>query len=288
MIVQKIKTQLSENRSFSIRVDHSPRYHNSWHYHEEIELIFIVKGRGTYYIGDCIKNFKEGDLIIIGSNIPHYWLFDDDYFDGSQNYKIEVFVLHFRPSLFSSDFLLLPENKFIFRLLSHSKKSIKLTGFDEKQVLDHFGNLASPSNQNHVLSLLTLLQDLTHCQHEALISQQYAKLSHFHEQEKLNKVFEFLRLNFKSKVTLEEVSEIAGLTNNSFCRYFKTNTGKTFIEFLIDIRINYACKLLSESNAPIKEILYSSGFSNSVSFHKKFKELTGMTPTEYRKVHKLV
>lgn len=287
MLVQKVTPEIADNSSFSIRLDTSPQMHNLWHYHEELEIVLIEEGRGTCYIGDFINSFKEGDLILIGSNTAHYWLFDDEFLDGDNNFQIKVHVLHFRSSIFGSDFLNLAENKQIQNLLTNTRNSLKFNEYTYTQISSLFARLIQKSPFNPIISLLELLQKLAQCKPEKLISSEYANQSRLHELERLNKVFEYLRINFRNKITLNDVSELAGLTVNSFCRFFKANTGKTFIEFLIEIRINYASKLLVETFDSVKEISLKSGFNNSVSFHKKFKELKQLTPTDYRNRHRI-
>lgn len=287
MLVQKVTPEIAENSSFSIRKDTSPQMHNLWHYHEELEIVLIEEGRGTCYIGDFINNFKEGDLILIGSNTAHYWLFDDEFLDGDNNFQIKVHVLHFRSSIFGSDFLNLPENKQIQNLLTNTRNSLKFGDYDYKQIESLFLRLTQKLPVNSLLLLLELLQKLSLSKPDKLISSEYANQSRLHELDRLNKVFEYLRVNFRSKITLHDVSELAGLTVNSFCRFFKANTGKTFVEFLIEIRINYASKLLVETLDSVKEISLKSGFNNSVSFHKKFRELKQLTPTDYRNKHRI-
>ncbi|WP_164108303.1 MULTISPECIES: AraC family transcriptional regulator [Sphingobacterium] len=278
--------QLSLDRtyynSFHIRQDSYPRNHNSWHYHEELEFIWIYKGSGTLFIGDCIQNFAEGDAVLIGSNLPHYWLFEN-FRSDNLDAPIDCIVVHFKKDFAGSDFFNLPEMVQLKQLIQDSEKGLMIRDAASPSLGQH---LKSMLDTEGVLKFTFLLQSLAQyatLPYEKLVSDNYAILNHSNDERRMNDVMNYIREYYKGKIELSKLANQAKMTKNSFCRYFKYKTGKTPIQFVSEIRVAHACRLLKNTNLSLKEICYDSGFNNFVSFHKTFKEQLKLTPTEYRK-----
>ncbi len=281
MIIKQLAVPKTDNQSFQIRRDYIPRHQSVWHYHEELELVHIFKGSGTLFLGDCIKPFESGDTVLIGPQIPHYWLFDNYPYNLAES-SIDCLVIHFLKDFNIPHIFHAPEFKHLKDVLDKAARGAFLSHQFDNLSTKYLGNIDQRSGILKFSLLLQFLDGMRELPIELLTSENYARLNHTEDQFRMNSLMEYIRLNFKQKIKLEDLAHIAGLTENSFCRYFKQRTGKTPIQFITEIRISHACFQLRNSQSSLKEICYDSGFNNFVSFHKLFKLHTGETPNTYK------
>lgn len=281
---QLLKVEPEPAFSFSVRKDVVPHKNNLWHYHSELELIYFKEGSGIQFIGDSIQRFKKGDVLLLGSNLPHYWRFDSQYFNGSP-IRPDIRVTHFKEDFWGNVFLDLPENRALKTLFEKSRLGLQLKGEAKLHVAKKLNKMLKINlPAERLILLLKTLSFLSNTTDFSLLS---TKNYHFNvdgkEKDRINNIYNFVLSNFKQKITLDEVASLAGMSTNSFCRYFKSKTNKTFSRFLIEIRIGHACKLLVDSDMSVKELCFESGFNNFASFHKYFKEITSKSPLAYRR-----
>ena len=280
---QLLKVSKGPDRSFSVRRDLVPHVNNRWHYHSEVELIHFKKGEGTQFIGDSIKRFKPGDVVLVGPDLPHYWRFDEAYFEENASAKSDVRVAHFSEAFWGSSFLDLPENKTIKTVLGKAKRGIQVSGHAKLKVAELLEQLLRADGIQRIILLMEALSVIG-CSTQLIslssIGFQPAKVV---ESDRINSIYEYSIKNFKRKIHLEEIAEVANISPNSFCRYFKSRTRKTYSRFLIELRVGHACKLLIENTHCFKRLCYESGFNNFTSFHKYFKMITGKSPLAYQK-----
>jgi AraC-like DNA-binding protein len=281
---QFLKVEPGPALSFSIRKDIVPHKNNLWHYHPELELIYFKEGSGIQFIGDSIQRFNKGDVLLLGANLPHYWRFDSQYFTGSIVHP-DVRVVHFKEDFWGNTFLDLPENRGIKMLFEKAKSGMHLKGGAKQRVAKKLNKLIKTgvSTERIILLFKTLSLISTTDDYSLLSSNGYCFTVEDKEKDRINAIYNFILANFNQKISLNEVAELAGMSPNSFCRYFKSKTGKTFSRFLIEIRIGHACKLLVDSDMSVKELCFESGFNNFASFHKYFKEITSKSPLAYRR-----
>lgn len=278
-----LKVQKRNGYSFSVRRDLVPYINNRWHYHNEVELIHFKNGQGTQFIGDSIKRFKSGDVVIVGKNLPHYWRFDDIYFEENANISADVRVAHFTENFWGEDFLNLPENNNLKVILEISKRGLQITGKPRQVVADILEQLEVSTASKRIILLMEALSTISHCKRLTPLSS-IGFRPDFNESDnyRINAIYEYSIKNFKEKIQLKEIADIANISPNSFCRYFKSRTGKTYSRFLIELRVGYACKLLVENKECIKRLCFESGFNNFTSFYKYFKMVTGKSPLTYQ------
>lgn len=281
---QLLKVPTGPAQSFSVRQDLVPYINNRWHYHPEVELIHFKKGCGTQFIGDSIKSFKSGDIVLVGAHLPHYWRFDDQYFNPATNIKADIRVAHFTENFLGEQFLNLPENKLIKNLFERGRRGIQVHGKIKLKISELLIEMLNEDGPNKIILLLEALSLIASCPQTTLLSsigfrQDYEES----ENNRINAIYEFTLANFKRKIHLEEIAEVAVISPNSFCRYFKSKTRKTYSQFLTEIKVGHACKLLIENRLSIKQLCYESGFNNLASFHKYFKIITGKSPLNYQK-----
>jgi AraC-like DNA-binding protein len=271
-------------KSFSIRHDYLPYFYNQYHYHPEVELLFIQEGTGTQFVGDSIQRFEGGDLLLIGSDCPHYLRSDNKYFIGDPNLYVSALVIHFNPSIFGKDFLSLLENRHIDQLLEKSKKGLRILGRIKSEITEIMKKMIVSDKGNMILALYTLLDLLAISNEFELLGTRIMEGDHNDkETERINAIYNFSAKHFKRKISIDEIAGVAHLSANSFCRYFKNKTKKNFSHFLNEIRVEYACKKIRENQLQVTQVGYEAGFNNFVNFNNAFKKITGKTPTQYAK-----
>ena len=272
------------NQSFSARHDIVPHFLNRWHYHVELELIYILNGEGTQFIGDHISRFSKGDMLLIGSNLPHYWRCDDNYFRDIPELFAEAKVIHFLQGFLGEPFMNLPEIINISDLLKKAQQGLLIKGETKEKLKPFLLTIQATTSAKKIILLLEMLNLIaTSTDLSLLSSSTFQNNYNKSETERLNDIYNHTMSNFKQKISLEEIASVACLSVNSFCRYFKSQTKKTYSQFLTEIRIGYACKLLIENRLTISKICLESGFNNFSNFNRYFKMVTGQCPLEYKK-----
>lgn len=281
---QLLKVSTGPRHSFSVRRDLVPYINNRWHYHPEIELIHFKKGEGTQFIGDSIKRFKSGDIVMVGAHLPHYWRFDDMFFEEDTKVQADVRVAHFCEHFWGEQFLHLPENINIKVVMEKARRGLQITGKTRQRVAELLEKLLLTDGSERIILLMEALMTIADCKQLTTLSSIGFKHDLVDaENDRVNAIYDYSLKNYKRKIQLEEIAAVANISPNSFCRYFKSRTRKTYSQFLIEIRVGQACKLLIENNLSIKQLCYESGFNNFTSFHKYFKMITGKSPLSYQK-----
>ena len=276
MKVLPFKIVKSEQQSILYQEDSDDTFYDSLHNHKEIQLSLIVNGEGTFVIGDCVGDFKPNDIFIIGGYLPH--VFKSDKIAGE---KSEMISLFFTEQAFGETFFSIPELSQINPFLRKAQRGIK-TVFYPKELRDKFLHYNTLEPLAQFINFLEILSVLSVYSGEALSSQTAVKKYTDEDGKRMRDIFQFTLNNFNRQIPLEEVADLANMTVHGFCRYFKKRTDKTYVNFLIDIRLGHACKLLSKGESDIAEIAYQSGFNNITHFNRKFKEKKKMTPSAYR------
>ena len=283
MKAQLLKVHHKTEHSFNARKDMIPNINNRWHYHDEIELIYFHKGSGTQFIGDNIQHFKGGDIVLVGSNLPHYWKYDKMNFKEMENGKPFSSVIHFYENFMGEHFLDLPECKAVRLLLEKAKRGLLIKSPSTKIIAPLIESVFQTDGLNRIIALLNCLNVFSRIEECSTLSSMgftYDLSTAGHD--RINAIYDYTLRNFSEKICLKEIASIANLAPNSFCRYFKLKTGKTYYDFLTEIRIGYACKLLLDDKLSVKQICYESGFDNFSCFHKSFKKITGKPPQDYK------
>lgn len=268
--------------SFSIREDIHPYLYNHWHYHPEIELTLIRKGSGIRLVGDSMQPFEDGDLILLGAHVPHLWRSDACYFDQSSGLTIEAIAIHFKTDFWGDTFLSLPEMKPIKNLLKRAQRGIKISGHTHSEVVSQLEAIIykqGVARIEHLLRILGLIAASDGC--EPLSSAGFVQTFNANNADRIDQIFSYTFTHFKEPLSIEKIASAVNLSPHSFCRYFKTRTLKTYWQFLLEVRIGYACKLLIENKQNVSEIAFASGFNNLSNFNRQFKAIMHLTPQQY-------
>jgi AraC-like DNA-binding protein/quercetin dioxygenase-like cupin family protein len=273
------------SHSFSARIDRSPGINNIWHYHTELELIYLKKGSGTQFVGDSIKPFKEGDIILVGSNLPHYWQYASKHFDAAAENPTEVYVVHFSNKFWGEEFLKLPENAALKHIIEKAARGIQLTDCTHTRLARLIEDVVTGHDNRKILNLMdALLVIAESAEKQYLASEGFSGYFHELERNRIQAIYNYTLNNYKNRISLDDISGVAKMSRPAFCKFFKARTGKTYSAFVNDIRIGNACRMLLENAMSVKEICFESGFNNFASFHHCFKSITGCTPHQYKKV----
>ncbi len=285
---QLLKVQVGPSYSFSVRQDLVPFFYDRWHYHAELELIHIEAGTGTQFIGDNISRFKEGDVLLVGSNLPHYWRCDDAYFQNSPSLVAKATVVHFTEDFWGRPFLEAPENKCLRDLLHRSRKGLAADAAIRPQLMGLLKELTVAQETERLILLLKALYLLAKApENKTLSSAGFLPSLDGAETDRINDIYAYSLAHFREKISLEEIAAVAHIGENSFCRYFKTRTRKTYSRFLQELRVGHACKLLIENRLTLAQVCEESGFHNVTNFYRYFKQITGKTPASYQKQYRV-
>lgn len=280
MKVLPFKIPKPENVTLYLQHYKGESFYEKLHQHKEIQISVVLKGEGTYIIGDCVGDFKPNDIFVLGENLPHVFKRDDAF----EN-ETEMVSLFFSKNSYGEDFFNLPEFEHFQHFFYNAVLGYKvLSNKNELSLL--LANIGTQVKYKQFISFLDILHLIAEADKRKLSSLINLKKYAGEEGKRMSDIFQYTMNNYHKEITLEQVSDIANMTPNAFCRYFKQRTNKTFVNFLIDIRIGNACKLLTKNNDfNITEISYKSGFNNLANFNRKFKAIKGVTPSEYRRKH---
>lgn len=278
------KSRIPSNKAFVARELIAPYFDNHWHFHQEYQLFLVLEGRGTRFIGDQMKPFREFDMVFTGPNLPHLWKNDAAYFEKDSKLKTHGVVVYFGADLLGAALKEKEELELIKNLFQRSLRGLEITGATNLKLRSKLKELVGKSGFESYLLLLEILKTIANSSDCQTITQaEYTNNNKESEKDRMRKVYEHVTENFQKKIQLQEVANLANMTESAFSRYFKSRMNKTFSEFLSDVRISHACKLLHEQDINISQVCYESGFNTLSNFNKQFKERMGVSPLVYRR-----
>ena len=277
-IFKKVDSKSEE--TFIAKIDQFAQFYNKWHFHPELELTHIVRGRGTRFIGDHIEYFEDGDLLLVGSNLPHVW--------KNQNDESELAVarvVQFLPTFIGFEILEKIEFKSIQNLIQKSANGLKILGDTKNQVLILLDELFDSENSfSRLIILLRILELLGNSSDIISMSKSiYLAKPDKQSEDRLNKVIDYTITNFAHKISLEDVASLSHMSVSNFCKFFRARMKKTYVQYLTEVRIGMSCKLLIENKLSVHQIAFESGFMNMSNFNRAFKMIKKSTPLNYRK-----
>lgn len=253
----------------------------NWHYHEEFELIYFLEGQGIRIVGDHISDFKKGELVLVGAWLPHLWRHD---LQEAQEQEADFIVIKFRKRFDQINLFALPELSSINRLLKKAERGLYFSQKTKDQVHDLILQMAASDGTKKLILLLEILRVLAMEEKLSLLSSpDFIRPLEATEEDRLQKVINYIFNNHYRNIPLEEVAELAFMTPPAFCRFFKKRTNKTFSHFLNEFRIGKSCQLLINSEKSIKQICYEAGFNSLTNFNRTFKSFKSMTPSAFRR-----
>lgn len=277
-----LKRGTKPEQSFSIRKHDFNHFLKTWHYHSELELVYIIQSEGTQFIGDNIDRFKGGDLMLLGNKLPHMYQNDESYFQEGSSLRAQAIAIHFDEQFLKNSMEEVPEFRNIQLMITRSRLGLKFSIEMSSIVGPMIQSLLDLDGFEKLLVFLNILNILSQ-ETEVRTIAKPSFINHFTSalDSRLDTVYDFVLNNFQENLGVDQVAVLVSMNKSSFCRYFKQTTQKTFTEFLNEVRIGYACKMLMEKKMSILEISYASGYNNVSHFNRQFKNKTDMSPTEY-------
>lgn len=282
--MKPIPALIAPGNIFFIREINQHHFSSEFHFHQECQLAYIIKGSGKKIIGDHVDHFDENELVFIGPNVPHVWYNSDFKNDENNNIKSVSLSLFISPKLFLEHLTAFGDTKKIENLFLKAKRGMVITGKTKVKLINLLKRSRNETGIQQIISLLKIIETLsTSSDYNFLATPDYINNFQYRENERMNSVYEFLMKNFQNEISLSQAANVAAMNPNAFCRFFKSRTQKSLTQFINEIRIGHACKLLSDKNESISQIAYGCGFNNISNFNRFFKIVKKTSPREYRK-----
>jgi AraC-like DNA-binding protein len=255
-----------------------PRFNAPWHFHPEIELGLILESRGRRFVGDSIEPFTEGDLVLLGPNLPHFW-HNEGQKKGDRSRAVAV---QFRPEFLGSEFLEKPEMAPVKDMFKRAARGLHFAG--TPHIAERLEALPKLRGSPALPDLLAILQLLASCGGRPLANPVYSPTLDRKVEARLARVYSFLMARFREPLTLPQIAGVAAMSPAAFSRYFKRVTGRNVFAFINELRVDHTANKLAETNDAVAEIAYQSGFMTLPNFNRRFKERLGCSPREYRQI----
>ncbi|NGP89206.1 AraC family transcriptional regulator [Fodinibius halophilus] len=271
-----------EEEGIVVQYDNQPHFYDQLHHHPELQLVYILEGTGDLFIGDSITTFKPGDLFLFGSNQSHILKSDAQFFRNDCEKKSRAVSIFFHETSLGDGFFDISETAIIKKLIERANRGLVFSTDIAEEIGRRMHHLLDTSGFDRFLETLSILHKLAQSKEYAYLAQK----SSTHppddkDSERINNIINYILNHYQEDIQLETIAEIANYSKTSFCRFFKKRTRKTFTQFLNEVRVAQACKLLRNSDMNISRICYESGFNNVSNFNRQFKRITETTPKNY-------
>jgi len=278
-------TKLLQDPDKSFIVHYETKSFARWHHHPEYELVLILKGKGKRMIGDHIDRFEPKDLVLLGSYLPHEYLCDREYLDHPDGFQGKAIVYQFFKDFLGSQFFEIPENKNLNHILDESYRGLQFFGKTRQSIISLMGNSYNLDGPERLYSLLAIFRILSQTKEYNLLSSPgFMKPFHTLGDEPIQKALEYIVQHFQEEVSMKDMLSITNMSNSAFCNAFKKTCRMTFKEYLLNVRVGYACKLLTDETLNISQIAYNCGFENLSNFNRQFKKIKTITPSRYQQL----
>ncbi len=277
------KLPLTPGNSFIIHRYESPYFETPWHFHEEYELVYCEKGFGNKFIGNSFSAYQEGEIAFIGKNVPHLFKADDSFYVPEATVKPSSIVVQFVEDFLGTAFFLSPEMTEMKQVLSLSRNGLTVGGETRRKIKTILFEMLESDKIGRLRGLLEVFGQLSVSKELYPLSVNQISGINVNDSLKMNKVLEYALLHYKEDISIRQVADLTNLSESAFCRYFKSRTQKSFLGFIIEMRLNESRRLLKETDLSILEICYESGFNNLSNFNRLFRKQFQQSPAEYRK-----
>jgi AraC-like DNA-binding protein len=277
----EINLMKDSNQSFIFYHERNP--FSRWHYHLEFELVLINIGSGKRMVGDHIDQFEDGDLVFLGSNLPHEWLCDEHYFNKENGFQGEGIVVQFLENFLGDTFFNIPENEKLRKVLDDATQGCSIMGDTKISITKIMLKMIDSDPNERLYFLFKIFQILSITkEYQLLASPNFTSTFQAEKSNSMKKVIKYIMQNFQKKIQMKDVLEIINMSSTSFSVLFKKTYGMTFSEYILKVRIGYACSLLTDNNKSISQVSFDAGFDNLSNFNRLFKKAKSLTPKEYR------
>jgi len=274
------------DNSFLIKFENFSHFRFPLHFHEEYEIVYIIKSFGKKFVGHSVEEFFPGDLSLYGSNLPHFYMSDPTFYNGDPNLRVNAIVIQFPINYFPEPLLQRTEFASVKKLLKNTSSGLLFSAESAKNGGKILQEILHASGMERHLLFVKLIDFLGNSKSRAITSPDYTNEMKDQREPRMAKIYKFTTKNYNRKISLEEVASVAGMNVTAFCRYFRQKSGKTFSQFVNEQRVSYTCKFLKHGNRTIEDICVEAGFNNLSNFYRQFKNITGKSPSDYRELFK--
>jgi AraC-like DNA-binding protein len=283
MKVVQFTIPVAGEHSVIVQEDIQPFFYEHLHRHNETQITWIIKGEGTLIAGNYMHRFKAGEVYILGANQPHVFKSDPVYFDKRKKKEIHSLTIFFNPKGFFKPILELPEMKGVQKFVETTHHGLQAPGAQQETLATHIRDIYHKSNALRLAAFIETLQFMSGIKKWKSLSTELTEHSiSDSEGLRMNDIYHYTMSNYTDNISLKQISEIAHLTPQAFCRYFKKHTLKTYVNFLNEVRVSEACKKLKlRDYESVSSVAYQTGFANAVTFNRVFKKITGKSPRQY-------
>ncbi len=255
-----------------------------WHVHNEFEIIHVKESSGERFVADSMEIFQPYDLTLVGHSVPHYMKSATEYETGDPSKRVKGTIIQFEEEFMSHAINNYADLTHIKKLLDESGRGIHFPYPANQEIITCIEQLPDSKGTMRIINLLHLLDLMANFKEKRYLgSVHFCQSISLTMDQRMEKILTYLSGHFREDIDLNEISSLVAMNTSSFCRYFKERSGKTFTEYMLDLRIGYACKLLVENTMDVIQISIECGFNTIAHFNRIFKRNTGLTPTEYRK-----
>lgn len=269
---------------FLVEHDHLPHFYDRLHYHPELQLKYIIEGTGDLFVGDAFTHFEPGNLFLIGPNQSHVFKSDPKYFRGEEGMMSHSISVFFQEESLGNGFFNIEEMSDIRNLIERSGRGISFSKEIASGMAPRFERVLETNGFSRFLEILSILNELsTTSGYKYLATVNTPVPMTDNENHKVNEVINFIFDHYMDDIKLEDVAKIANYSHAAFCHFFKQHTRKTFTEFLIEVRVSKACKMLRNTNMNVSQVCFECGFNNVSNFNRQFKKVMELSPTAYTK-----
>jgi AraC-like DNA-binding protein len=272
---------ITVQRPFLVREIMRPNFATDFHFHDECQLVYIVSGSGTRIIGNSIETYDKGDLTFVGPNVPHVWYSKAN--ENEINNNAISIALYINPTMVTDSLKTFLDTKSLSLFFQESERGLKIVNAKKEKIIVLLKAMVNQKELTLLSSFMKICSYLIDNDdfewlNEASLLKNYSNKN----RNRFSKLMQYIQQNFRTEITLQKAASVADMQLHSFCRYFKSLTHHTFSDFVNEIRIDFACKLLNQSDLPITQVAFESGFSNISYFNRSFKKIHGKTPREFR------
>ncbi|ADV50296.1 transcriptional regulator with cupin sensor, AraC family [Cellulophaga algicola DSM 14237] len=279
MKAQFEKIRPSNNSSFRAFVYEGDDFDAPWHFHPEFELTYIVAGEGVRYVGNSVQQFKAGDFVLLGSNLPHCWKNTSEKTSG-----VKSLVFQWDTNLLGVDWLDKSEFYSIKKLLKRASEGVCFHAIFSEKMAPKLHEIITNEPLEKLLEFLKLLEEIsTVDSYKLLVTPGFTPILNSKTNQRIDVIQDFVANNFTTKIKLEDIAGTLAMGNEAFCRFFKKSLNKSFFTYLNEYRINMACKMLIESKKQVSQIGYECGYESLPFFYRQFDKYMNCSPLTFRK-----
>jgi AraC-like DNA-binding protein len=283
MKVLQFTLPVPHDKTVIVQKDVLPHFYPHLHRHQEIQLTWIQQGEGTLVAENNMYSFRGGEIYWLGVNLPHVFKSDPSYFSPSSSKKVQTLNIFFNTKGQLDSFFELPEIKNVKNFLQNQQSGFKVPPIHVEEIAEKMLRIQQTTGVDQLVHFIEMLKQLSSYQELTPLSAHSQPVAYSeHEGIRIGAIYNYIMQQYDKPISLEDVAKQAHMTPQAFCRYFKRHTLHTFVSFLNEVRINEACKQLTDGQYDsIATVAYNCGFNSITNFNRVFKGVTGKSPSEY-------